>query len=475
MAEREPKIAFTEAAGCCPSFIDRPLCDTLDFRYRLPFQRYTAAKQALTVDVVLHFRLTRCSMGLVLGDPVYSITLMPGEQVRLFTSDRHTRWSYDSESSMTYRHETTSVESFFTAGMARAMSDLTINESGVSTSSYSESWAEGGGGLEISILGIVNLGGGGGGGSYDASSLSAFTHSLSRHAECASSYVATSVRAKSAVSIGEVERRTHAEGESEAQYESASRIFSNPNKCRAVTYLFYQINKLQQVRFSLERIERRIEDPAAPTGAYQRVPADITGRVTVLPQAIPATSTNRLDIEDRARRSAMARQQEALSAARLAATTPVYGGIRMAAPIAISRAGVFDSKVREDIIKEQNDVIDEVDGELVDKKILDAKTRELSEEIKSAVAWQKEEILPTPGVIVKGCLDDCETCEPALQREVELDLERKHLDNEMLKRQTELLEKAQEYRCCPVGSAEEEEPPGERAGRGVRRMPRHPG
>ena len=450
MAEKKKEMEFSEVP-CCPVFIDTPVCDTLDIRYRLPFQRLVASKP-ITVDVVLHFRLTRCSEGLVLGDPVYSTTLLPGEQVRLFTSDRHTRWSYDSESSLTYRHETTSVESFYTAGMARAMSDLTINESGVSTSSYSESWAEGGGGLEVSILGIINLGGGGGGGSYDASSLAAFSRSLSRHAECASSYVATSVRAKSAVSIGEVERRAHAEGESEAQYESASRIFHNPNKCRAVTYLFYQINKLQVVRFSLERIERRIEDPAAPTGAFQRVPADITGRVTVLPQAIPATSTNRLDIEDRARRSALARRQEALSAASLAAAPPVYSGMRLAAPIAIPRTVPFDDQPRQN-------TLDEVDTELVGKGILDEKTREVSEKVVRELSWERREILPTPGVLVKGCLDNCETCEPALQREIELELEHKQLENEMLKRQIEILEKSQEYRCCPVGSSEAEEPP----------------
>jgi hypothetical protein len=467
MAERESKIAFTEAAGCCPNFIERPLCDTLDFRYRLPFGRLVGGKVPVTVDVVLHFRLTRCSKGLVLGDPIYSTTLLPGEQVRLFTSDRHTRWSYDSESSMTYRNEATSVESFFASGMSRAMSDLTINESGLSAASYSESWAEGGGGLEISILGF-SIGGGGGGGSYDWSSLSAFSHSLSRHAECASSYVAASVRAKSAVSIGEVERRAHAEGESEAQYESASRIFSNPNKCRAVTYLFYQINKLQEIRFSLEKIERRVEDLAAPTGAYQRIPTDITGRVTVLPQAIPAASTIRLQAEENARQSVLKRRQEGMAAANLAQIPLSYSGVRLATPIAASRSSPID-------IQDREDVINELDAVLVEKKILDEKTREPSEHIKQIVSWQKEEILPTPGVIVKGCLDDCETCEPALQREVELDLERKHLDNEMLKRQTELLEKAQEYRCCPVGSAEEEEPPGERVGRGVRRMPRHPG
>jgi len=260
------------------------------------------------------------------------------------------------------------------------------------------------------------------------------------------------VRAKSAVSIGEVERRTHAEGESEAQYESASRIFSNPNKCRAVTYLFYQIKKLQVIRFNLVRIERRIEDPAAPTGAYQRVPADINGRVTVLPQAILATSKNRLEVEENARKSALARRQEAVAAASLTPSTLGYSAVRMAAPIAIGRAIPFE-------IEEREAALEEVNRKLVDEKLLDEKTREVSEKVTRELSWERREILPTPGVLVKGCLDNCETCEPALQREIELELEHKQLENEMLKRQIELLEKAQEYRCCTAGSSEAEEPP----------------
>jgi hypothetical protein len=36
--------------------------------------------------------------------------------------------------------------------------------------------------------------------------------------------------------------------------------------------------------------------------------------------------------------------------------------------------------------------------------------------------------------------------------------ERKKLENELLKKQIDLLEKSQEYRCCPVNSEEEESP-----------------
>ena len=59
-----------------------------------------ARGHAVTVDVTLHFRLTRCSGSLAQGDLLYTTTLMPGEKVRLFSSDRHTRFSYDSETKL---------------------------------------------------------------------------------------------------------------------------------------------------------------------------------------------------------------------------------------------------------------------------------------------------------------------------------------------------------------------------------------
>lgn len=39
----------------------------------------------------------------------------------------------------------------------------------------------------------------------------------------------------------------------------------------------------------------------------------------------------------------------------------------------------------------------------------------------------------------------------------DLDLERKALENQLLKRQIDLLDKAQEYRCCPAGEEHEED------------------
>lgn len=449
--EKLPEKVKIPDLGCCPELAQVPVCDTLNFRYRMPFRpRVGDNRQQVPVEVELHFRLERCTGPLVIGDPIYSTTLLPGEKVRLFTSDRHSRWSFDSETNLSYRHETTSEESFYTAGMAQAMSDLTINQSGSSSSNYEESWAEGGGGASVSLFGIVEIGGGGGGGSYDAQSASEFSRSLSQHAESASRYVAASVRAKSSTSVGEVEQRTHQEGESEAHYESSSRMFSNPNKCRAVTYLFHKINKMQTVRLKLVAIERRIADPNVPTGASQRVPVDTTGRVAVVPKAVAATSKNRLDIERMARTSAAERQQAKLvgtgfSAGAFSAAT----SYKTANLIFEKSEPTFNDNLR-------NAALQAVDQDLAKAGLLDRQSGKPTEKIIAELSWERTEVLPTPGIIVRGCLDECETCEPALQQEIELNLERKKLENEMLKKQIELLEKSQEYRCCPPDETEEE-------------------
>lgn len=219
--------------------------------------------------------------------------------------------------------------------------------------------------------------------------------------------------------------------------------------CRAITYFFHKLHKVQIIRFQLVAIERRVEDPSAPTGAYQRVPVDTTGRLTVLPQAIPATSKNRLELENAARTSA---------AERLRVASSVFDPRQTAfSGVAFNRNAIIAGG--EPITNELcQAALSAVDEDLGKAGILDLKTGNPSGKFIAQLSWEREEILPTPGVIVKGCLDDCQTCEPELQKEIALDLGKKQLENSLLKKQIELLEKSQEYRCCPKGEEETEEP-----------------
>jgi hypothetical protein len=390
------------------------------------------------VEVMLRFRLERCPGPLTLGDLVYSTTLLPGEKVRLFSTDRHSRFSFDTESKLTYRHETTSEETLFAAGMASAMSDLSVIERGSSASSSHESSFGGGGGAGLN-LGFIEIGGSVSGSSHDASSVSTFASSLSRHAESSSRHVEVATRAASSTAVGEVQSRTHTQGESEDHYEAASRVFANPNRCHALTYYFYKINKCLKVRFTLVGIDRRVVDQAAPTEVSPR-PSLPAGGVVVHPNAVLATSKDRLEVERRARTSVVEREEGALKLA--------TGTLRMVA-VALN-AEPLAREVRKA-------ALEAVDKDLVAEGLLTAVGGEVSPKAQERLRWERTVVLPTPGLVVKGCLDDCDICEPELREEIRLGLEHKKLENDLLQRQVALLDKSQEYRCCPSGQEEEDE------------------
>ena len=433
--------ASVAQVDCCPTLEPCEVCDVIDVRFRLPFRPVAGAanRAPVTVQVTLHFRLTRCSGALSLGDILYSTTLLPGEQVRLFASDRHSRFSFDSETSLAYRQQTTSEESFFMAGMANAVSNVNVNESGSSSSSFSSSSLSGGGGAGLD-LGIIKIGGSVSGSSYDAKSASAFARSLSQHADSSSRHVEVATRAASSTSVGEVSTRSHTQGESEDQYESSSRVFSNPNRCHALSFLFYKLNKCQTIRWELVGIERAVLDPAAPTTVELNDPAPFDG-VTVIPDSVLATSKQRLDAE-RSARTSVAEKVTALGVG-LFSRAAVFGSFAAGAEPLTPAA--------------RQAALDAADKELIAEGLL-GKNGEVSEATRKLFGWEREIALPTAGVIVKGCLDECDVCEPNLDREIGLDLDRKQLENELLKKKIELLEKSQEYRCCPDGDEDDVTP-----------------
>jgi hypothetical protein len=429
---------------CCPVLENVKQCDVMDFRYRLPFRPRLAANlgaSGVRVEVVLRFRLERCPGPLTQGDLAYTTTLLPGEQVRLFTSDRRTRFTLDTESKVAYRNQSMSTESYYMAGMAQSMSNLSILDQSRATNDFSESSFGGGAGGGFSLFGLISFGGSVQGSSHNSHSVSTFVNALSQHAESSSRHVETGTHAANSISIGEVESRTHTETESQDQFESASRTFSNPNKCHALTFYFFRVNKSQTVRWTLESIERHVIDPAAPTGVDLNPPPP-TGGISATPIGVLASAKDRLEVESRARASVLAASgsQDAAFATRanfLAATAVNVAADQAALPEKVVLAALAA-----------------VDKELVAAGLIDPKTGAVSDAAKQLYGWERTIVLPTPGVMVKGCLDDCDTCEPNLDRSIELDLERKQLENELLKKRIELLEKSQEYRCCP---ADEEE------------------
>ena len=293
----DPVLTKYQDIPCCPNLDTAQTCDVLDFRRHLifPTSVRTEQGQIVQVEVILHTRFTRCPGPLALGDIVYTTTLLPGEKVRLATTDRRSRFSFDSESNLSYRSEQISEDQYRMRALRSFMSDENVTDRGQDNYSEQGKWdfhgdASGSLGF-LSASASTNAKG-----SHSASSTRDYLHEHRAHAEMSDNQSVEATRKAHSISIGEVSSRTHSEGESSDHFESSSREFSNPNKCHAITFLFYRINKTEKIKFELVSIERRVLDPVAPLP----VPANPfrgVGQVATVPQEVPATSTKRLDLQ----------------------------------------------------------------------------------------------------------------------------------------------------------------------------------
>ena len=309
--------------------------------------------------------------------------------------------------------------------MSDMLFDTSSRDSGKS-SNQSHAHVDGHGDAGVDILGLggsANMSG-----NFDANSLSTFLNEHSSHAQSSANAAEMGVRKSASVSVGEVQTRAHTQTESEDHFESSSREFANPNKCHAVTFLFYQINKMQTVTYRLEAIERRvILDPT-----------DFT-RVE-LNQLLPSTGVGRTSID------LLATDPQA----RFNNLTAAVGGISLAqGPTTVSFPGQQPLPINLRTL-----ALEHVDKELTDAGLLGPDGK-VSPAAQQQYSFEKTSSLPTPGILVKGCLDECSICEAGLEREMELELQKKELENKLLQRQIDLLDKSQEYRCCPAGSAAE--------------------
>jgi hypothetical protein len=425
-----------EDIPCCPEFAECPPCDVIDLRRRLLFPVRTERGQVNNVEVILHTRFTRCSGPFALGDPVYTTTLLPGEKVRLATTDRRSRFSFDSESNLSYRSEQMSEEQYRMSSLRAFMADQNSTDNGSSRSTEKGSWdfhgdASGSIGF-MSASADANAHG-----SHNAESTAEYLQQHSAHASMADNLSVESTRKAHSLSVGEVSTHEHKEGESQEHFESSSREFANPNQCHAITFLFYRINKIETIKFELVAIERRVLDPVAPAPVLAN-PIRAVGQIATVPQEVPATDKTRLEIEARGRES----EDLYARAGAPGQGEPPRGGtaatqftVQLPLPETIRKAALA-----------------EVDKQLIHRKLLDPNTHLVSKEAKEQFEFERTTCLPTAGVIVKGCLDTCNVCEPELEKKIQLELHRLDLQNQLLKRQIELLDKDQEHRCCPAES-----------------------
>ena len=419
---------------CCPDLIKDDHCDVIHFSRVLnyPTTILTEGRRSVSVEVILRFKFSRCTIGLTLGDPAYSTTLLPGEKVRLSTTDRRSRFTYDSETKLSYRSEQISEEQYYMTAVQKYMADASSAQSGHAENSSEGHWdfhgdAEG----SIGILSLSASASTNASGNHNNSSVSDYLNQQKSHVQSSAAQAVSATRKAHSVSIGEVSSRTHIEGSAEEQYEASSREFSNYNKCHAVTYMFYRLNKKQKIKFELISIERRVLDDNAPIGGVLQ-PGAKKIPIALVPQDIPATVT--------AKRATEMAAVTGFSTAIANLEFASFG----TAPASVLTRPVFTQeqnfgKPLEENIRTQ--ALKEVDEQLMAKNLID-NAGNVTKETKEVIEFESEFSLPTPGIIVKGCLDDCDMCEPLLKEKLQL-------ENDLLRKQIEFLEKSQEYRCCP--------------------------
>jgi len=419
---------------CCPDLIKDDHCDVVNFSRVLtyPTTITAASRRRIVVEVILHFKFSRCTLGLTLGDPAYSTTLLPGEKVRLATTDRRSRFTFDSETKLSYRSEQISEEQYYMTAFQKYMADASAAQSGHAESSSEGHWDfHGDASGSVNPFSLSASASTNASGNHNSHSVADYLNQQRSHVQSAASQSVSATHKAHSVSVGEVSSRTHIEGETEDHFEASSREFSNPNKCHAVTFMFYRINKKQKIKFELVAIERRVLDDNAPVGGVLQ-PGASKLPIALVPQDVPATA-------------AIVKTTDANTAAGFASRTTALQFADLAkAPAQVLTVPVFntdqnfaiplDGDTRDKALKEVNE-------QLVAKNLVD-KAGKITPETKQTIEFEAEFSIPTAGIIVKGCLDECDICEPMVK-------ERMQLENDLLRKQIELLEKSQEYRCCP--------------------------
>ena len=398
-----PNIRVT--LPCCPTLYK--CCDkqTLDFYFRARVPYTSDAGETILYEVTFHYQLIRCFRAYSPGDIAYTTTLLPGETVKLFSNDRRTSFTIDSETQTAVRHAAFSEESQYLFDVASAVSNVNVNDLNTSSTSTAQSgsnWQAGGsGGLD---LGFVTIGGGGGGGgsNSNSNSLTSVLHQLNQNSQTASQHAQINVNSASSISIGEVQTRTHSAGESEDIYESTSRTISNPNKCHSVTFYFYRINKCYVSRYQLADVHFRVLVQGAYNSLIPKPVQTFTG-LTITPVPVLATSTASLTtvVNSNSATNAYVNQNNQNNSLGISD--------RYIPPLEFTTANPpVDKDFAIQVIQA---AIGLNESEVLNNLINSPDTTVPSTIIVNAEIWCHDLSLASPGVTVKGCMDECNICE----------------------------------------------------------------
>lgn len=259
-------VSVCEPEECCvspcdPKWLSDANCITWyeEKFFRVPIGRDTQtggiAAAALKEQPMIEFRLTyehkMCLLGKQHGPLLYTTTLLPGETVRLYHSDRYRRIT---SAQARYSVQTTFMQFLQVVHQSRVSNSLNALNEQLSTNHSSSSSSEGGG----FFFGLFGYGATG----KDASSSSTTSHSeIDVH--FASEQFNQSVVQSSLLTHSErsIVVSTYEDKET---LDISVRTLHNANECRAVTYFVRQVMELYSMSTRLSDIKYRIVFPNVP-------------------------------------------------------------------------------------------------------------------------------------------------------------------------------------------------------------------
>jgi len=315
------------------------------------------------VEVVVTTRLERTAGKYLLGDLVYTLSLLPGEEVRMFSTDRRTQFSVNTQTNIGTYASATFEDQMYMSSMDSFFGQLSSSQwaHGEAGSSGSfQAHGEASGAFESFFSGpSADMNG-----SFNTNSFADFVGGMSAQASTAHNMSATATNTASAVSVGAVGIRNNIEGKVDTHVEMNYRSFRNPSRTRAVTFYFFQIRRAHTVKFCVDSIT-----VSAPERTMWRM--------------------------------AKAAQTGILSAASIPAS---------AQPTNLDR--YQDFRAAHTVVTK----------ELVDKQLLATQGigtgTSMPDVVRQYTNYTQEFSLPTPGLFVRGGRDITDMADPSLFREV---------------------------------------------------------
>jgi len=258
-------VEMPEPDSCCVSPCDPPWLPDESCIYwyeekflSLPLGKIRDLQSISRIDVdvpSIEFRVTyehkMCLLGKQHGPLLYTTTLLPGETIHLYHSDRYRQITTTQQR---YSVQTTFRQFLSKVHQARVTGRLdALNEELSSASSRSSS--KSGGGFFFGLFGW------GGGGSDSSSSRTTSFSSLG--VSVASDQFSQSVEQSSQLTHAERSVTVSTYEDSETK-DITVRTLHNANECRAVTYFVRQILELYAISSRVAEISYRILAPNAP-------------------------------------------------------------------------------------------------------------------------------------------------------------------------------------------------------------------